>query len=210
MVVACRYIQASSSARKTVSGWSWARSITFFQPGLQTPTLPVHGGICKPSRCVERSNHSAQTTDDTKSGFSNSPHTIAAQRGPDLPPSSVAHWPYALLAQTDHMAQLLTHFGHLFGLQFCPRRSTPMFSQTRCTALPKLATPSHQAGAITARDLQDLRDGIAAPLHPHGLQASAGTAIFGLGVSPLEFLVLLFVEFKSSFCHGSIVRLRFV
>jgi hypothetical protein len=127
---------------------------------------------------------------------------------PVLPIGRMRFWPKQIIRSI--LAQLLTHFGHLFGLQFCPRRSTPMFSQTRCTALPKLATPSHQAGAITARDLQDLRDGIAAPLHPHGLQASAGTAIFGLGVSPLEFLVLLFVEFKSSFCHGSIVRLRFV
>ena len=37
IVVACKYIQASSSARKMAFGSSWARSITFFRVLLQSP-----------------------------------------------------------------------------------------------------------------------------------------------------------------------------
>jgi hypothetical protein len=82
-----------------------------------------------------------------------------------------------------------------------------MICQSAQAADSILVSPVHQATTIAACNVANLLNGIPLPIQPHSLIAGSPCAIPAVPVGPLQFLILFYIEFKSSFCHPFIVRL---
>src|SRR5262245_18739428 len=120
--------------------------------------------------------------------------------GPSLAVGAGSLWPKERAWGVE--VQLAAEIGHLLAREFGTVAAGSMVGERGTAALSIEATPEHKGGARAGADLGNLGGGVAQPIKPHGLQASAIGAVVGCLVGRLQRACGIVGQLEGSLSHA--------